>query len=159
MTNFFVLFVLYYFHFTHPFYAPLSRPLLLSLLSDLCLLCLHPSNPSPTVMSFPLLSLNKIHILYCHLCSTSVSSPPWFVDLDNFSTDEREPVLVKEGQGVVLLCDPPNRDPCELNCYSLIRVKCYQNNMRNLREVAFSTLPQMKYNVKKMSLNKKLSFI
>ncbi|XP_041933918.1 neuronal cell adhesion molecule a isoform X7 [Alosa sapidissima] len=39
--------------------------------------------------------------------------------LDNFPTEEREPVLVKEGQGVVLLCDPPNRDPYDVKFHWL----------------------------------------
>lgn len=33
------------------------------------------------------------------------------VDLNQFPTDEREPVNVKEGQGAVLLCSPPSRYP------------------------------------------------
>lgn len=32
-------------------------------------------------------------------------------DLNQFPTDEREPVNVKEGQGAVLLCSPPSRYP------------------------------------------------
>uniref|UniRef100_A0A8C2I887 Uncharacterized protein n=1 Tax=Cyprinus carpio TaxID=7962 RepID=A0A8C2I887_CYPCA len=34
--------------------------------------------------------------------------------LDMFSTDEREAVYVKEGQGAVLLCDPPPHFPADL---------------------------------------------
>lgn len=34
-----------------------------------------------------------------------------FQDLNQFPTDERDMVNVKEGQGVVLLCDPPSRYP------------------------------------------------
>ncbi|XP_058272536.1 contactin 1b isoform X3 [Hemibagrus wyckioides] len=34
--------------------------------------------------------------------------------LNQFPTDERETVSVKEGQGVVLLCDPPSRYPNEV---------------------------------------------
>lgn len=33
------------------------------------------------------------------------------LDLDMFSTEEREAVRVKEGQGVVLLCAPPPHSP------------------------------------------------
>ncbi len=33
------------------------------------------------------------------------------VDLNQFPTDERESVNVKEGQGAVLLCSPPSRYP------------------------------------------------
>ncbi|KAK3544907.1 hypothetical protein QTP86_029244, partial [Hemibagrus guttatus] len=35
-------------------------------------------------------------------------------NLNQFPTDERETVSVKEGQGVVLLCDPPSRYPNEV---------------------------------------------
>ncbi|XP_016390266.1 contactin-1a-like [Sinocyclocheilus rhinocerous] len=34
--------------------------------------------------------------------------------LNQFPTDEREPVRVKEGQGAVLLCSPPSRYPSEV---------------------------------------------
>ncbi|TRY67956.1 hypothetical protein DNTS_006117 [Danionella cerebrum] len=34
--------------------------------------------------------------------------------LNQFPTDEREPVNVKEGQGAVLLCSPPSRYPSEV---------------------------------------------
>lgn len=37
----------------------------------------------------------------------------YFSDLDLFSSEERESVYVKEGQGAVLLCAPPPHHPGE----------------------------------------------
>lgn len=44
------------------------------------------------------ISLMIFHLLLCCFCQT---------DLENFKTQRRNPVRVREGQGVVLLCGPP----------------------------------------------------
>uniref|UniRef100_A0A8C1XRS1 Contactin 1 n=1 Tax=Cyprinus carpio TaxID=7962 RepID=A0A8C1XRS1_CYPCA len=49
-----------------------------------------------------------------HITKTEIKSPSFVLDLDMFSTDEREAVYVKEGQGAVLLCDPPPHFPADL---------------------------------------------
>ncbi|KAJ8382833.1 hypothetical protein SKAU_G00036110 [Synaphobranchus kaupii] len=46
---------------------------------------------------------------------TSKEATVTFGYLDMFSTEEREAVYVKEGQGVVLLCAPPPHNPAELS--------------------------------------------
>uniref|UniRef100_A0A8C1ZJN7 Contactin 1 n=1 Tax=Cyprinus carpio TaxID=7962 RepID=A0A8C1ZJN7_CYPCA len=62
----------------------------------------------------------SIHNLSCHesgllhITKTEIKSPSFVLDLDMFSTDEREAVYVKEGQGAVLLCDPPPHFPADL---------------------------------------------
>uniref|UniRef100_A0A8C1XTK8 Contactin 1 n=1 Tax=Cyprinus carpio TaxID=7962 RepID=A0A8C1XTK8_CYPCA len=63
---------------------------------------------------------NKIMMSCCHesgllhITKTEIKSPSFVLDLDMFSTDEREAVYVKEGQGAVLLCDPPPHFPADL---------------------------------------------
>lgn len=50
-----------------------------------------------------------------HGTVTSRSASVQFGYLDFFSSEEREPVHVKEGQGAVLLCAPPPHYPAELS--------------------------------------------
>uniref|UniRef100_A0A8C1XQU1 Contactin 1 n=1 Tax=Cyprinus carpio TaxID=7962 RepID=A0A8C1XQU1_CYPCA len=79
---------------------------------------LHKKNCCPSGKYVHLLYMDSI--LGCHesgllhITKTEIKSPSFVLDLDMFSTDEREAVYVKEGQGAVLLCDPPPHFPADL---------------------------------------------
>lgn len=54
---------------------------------------------------------DKLRYTPTHLLETCFALS---ADLNQFPTDEREPVNVKEGQGAVLLCSPPSRYPSKI---------------------------------------------
>uniref|UniRef100_A0A8C1PRS2 Contactin 1 n=1 Tax=Cyprinus carpio TaxID=7962 RepID=A0A8C1PRS2_CYPCA len=75
--------------------------------------CRTRANPPAQDASIAALSSSRVLGLL-HITKTEIKSPSFVLDLDMFSTDEREAVYVKEGQGAVLLCDPPPHFPADL---------------------------------------------
>lgn len=55
--------------------------------------------------------MRRINRLFC-----SIDFVSWLTDLENFKTQRRSPVRVREGQGVVLLCGPPQHSGGKTVC-------------------------------------------